>query len=128
MFKPKARVTMAMLLVSSLSQCAKSRGALEPCSKGQVRFCQEYSVEDLTAHHPRPRSMETIDDEIGRTEQLDLPLRHSTQSHEIEIAAALLEQASDMTSQSDTGQAIEAPIQEAIATNNPHSKSEGKRN
>jgi hypothetical protein len=36
MVKPRARLTMAMLLLSAQSQCAKCLGPLEPCSKGQL--------------------------------------------------------------------------------------------
>jgi hypothetical protein len=38
MVRPKTRLTMAMLLVSAQSQCAKCLGELEPCSKGQIHI------------------------------------------------------------------------------------------
>lgn len=83
---------------------------------------QEYSVESPTAHNQRSISPRAIDYQISETEQLDLPLRDPAESHEVEIAASPLEPASNMTSQSNSGQAVKAPTQEVIASNKPHTR------
>jgi hypothetical protein len=82
---------------------------------------QVYSVETLAAQHT---SANSINHQISEVEQLDLPLHHYAESHEVEIAASPLEPTDNMMSQGDSDPTAEGLTQEVTAINNPNTRTD----